>query len=141
MTRASPSTRVSLDTTFDPPAPVLPVRISGLDEHDPAAMVRMLVDTGADCTLIPVKLARTLRLPVVDKAEIQGVGAKPQEANVHAARIRLGSLRVLARVVALGDECLVGRDILNRVVLHLDGPAQILQVTTRTTTRPKRPRR
>jgi predicted aspartyl protease len=137
MTRTSPLTRVAFDATFDPPAPVLPVRISGLDEHDPAAMVRMLVDTGADCTLIPVKLARSLRLPVVDKAEIQGVGAKPQAANVHAARVRLGSLRVLARVVALGDECLLGRDILNRVVLHFDGPSLILQVTTR----PKRPRR
>lgn len=137
MTRASPVTRVSFDDTFDPPAPVLPIRISGLDEHDPAAVLRMLVDTGADCTLIPVKLARSLRLPVVDKAEIQGVGGRPQRANVHAARIRLGSVRVLARVVALGDECLVGRDVLNRVVLQFDGPAQTLQVTTRA----KRPRR
>jgi predicted aspartyl protease len=141
MTRGSRLTRVAFDTTFDPPAPVLPVRISGLDEHDPAAMVRMLVDTGADCTLIPVKLARSLRLPVVDKAEIQGVGSKAQAANVHAARIRLGSLRVLMRVVALGDECLIGRDILNRLVLHLDGPTHTLQVSSRPTPRPKRPRR
>jgi clan AA aspartic protease len=137
MTRAAPLTRVAFDDTFDPPAPVLPVRISGLDEHDPAAMLRMLVDTGADCTLIPEKIARSLRLPVVDKAEIQGVASKGQEANVHAARIRLGSLRVLARVVALGDECLLGRDILKRVVLNYDGPSEVLQVTTR----PKRARR
>jgi predicted aspartyl protease len=131
MTRAAPLTRVAFDDTFDPPAAVLPVRISGLDEHDPAAMLRMLVDTGADCTLIPEKIARSLRLPVVDKAEIQGVASKGQEANVHAARIRLGSLRVLARVVALGDECLLGRDILNRVALNYDGPAEVLHVTTR----------
>ena len=42
MTRAAPLTRVAFDASFDPPAPVLPVRISGLDEHDPAAMLRML---------------------------------------------------------------------------------------------------
>lgn len=131
MKRPAPLSRVAFDATFDPPAPVLPVRISGLDEHDPAAMLRMLVDTGADCTLIPEKVARSLHLPIVDRAEIQGVASKGQEANVHAARIRLGALRVLARVVALGDECLLGRDILNRVVLHYDGPAEVLQITTR----------
>jgi predicted aspartyl protease len=141
MTGGSRLTRVVFDTAFDPPAPVLPMRISGLDEHDPAAMLRMLVDTGADCTLIPVKIARSLRLPVVDKAEIQGVGSKAQSANVHAARIRLGSLRILLRVVALGDECLVGRDILNRLVLHLDGPTQTLQISSQAKPRPKRPRR
>lgn len=131
-------TRVPFDPSFDPPAPVLPVRIGGIDDHDPAAMLRMLVDTGADCTLIPVKIARSLRLPVVDRTEIQGVGSKSQAANVHAARIRLGSLRVLARVVALGEECLIGRDILNRVVMQLDGPNETLQVTTKSATRPKR---
>lgn len=131
MKRSAPLSRVAFDATFDPPAPVLPVRISGLDEHGPAAMLRMLVDTGADCTLIPEKIARSLRLPVVDRAEIQGVASKGQSANVHAARIRLGALRVLARVVALGDECLLGRDILNRVVLQYDGPAEVMHVTTR----------
>ena len=137
MTRVPRLTRVPFDESFDPPAPVLPVRISGIDEHDPAAMLRMLVDTGADCSLIPVRLARSLRLPVVDRTEIQGVGSKTFSANVHAARVRLGSLRVLARVVALGDESLLGRDILQRVVMQLDGPAQVVQVTTR----PKRARR
>ena len=137
MTRTPRLTRIPFDESFDPPAPVLPVRISGIDEHDPAAMIRMLVDTGADCSLIPLRLARSLRLPIVDRTEIQGVGGKTLAANVHAARVRLGSLRVLARVVALGDESLIGRDILQRVVMQLDGPAQLVQVTTR----PKRPRR
>lgn len=138
MTRATRLTRVAFDDTFEPPAPVLPVRISGIDEHDPAAMLRMLVDTGADCSLIPVKLARSLRLPIIDKTEIQGVGSKTFAANIHAARVRLGSLKVLARLVALGDESLLGRDILQRIVMQLDGPAQIVQFTTRAKQRSRR---
>ncbi|HKU39477.1 MAG TPA: retropepsin-like aspartic protease [Polyangiales bacterium] len=130
-------TRVAFDDSFDPPACVLPVRIAGLDVHGPAALLRMLVDTGADCTLIPARIAKSLRLPVVDKAEIVGVGGRAIAAPVHAARIRLGNLRVLARVVALSDECLLGRDLLNRIVLHIDGPGQIVETTVRS----KRPRR
>lgn len=130
-------TRVAFDTSFDPPACVLPVRIAGLDEHDPAALLRMLVDTGADCTLIPARIAKTLRLPLIDRVEIQGVGGKVVAAPVHAARVRLGALRAIARVVALGDEALLGRDLLNRLVMQIDGPAQIIE----TTPRAKRPRR
>jgi predicted aspartyl protease len=130
--------RIPFDESFDPPAPVLPVRVGGIDEHDPAAMLRMLVDTGADCTLIPVQVARSLRLPVVDKLQIEGVGGTAQAATIHAARVHVGGLRVLARVAAFGEEALLGRDVLNKLSLDIDGPA--LTITT-TAPRPKRPRR
>lgn len=132
-------TRVPFDASFEPPAPVLPVRIGGIEEHHPAAMLRMLIDTGADCTLIPARLARSLRLPVIDRVEIEGVGGATRRANVHAARIRVGTLRAMARVVALGDEALLGRDLLNRLILQIDGPSQIVQAQPRP--RPKRPRK
>ena len=130
-------TRVSFDASFDPPASVLPVRIGGLDEHAPAAMLRMLVDTGADCTLIPARIAKSLRLPLIDRIEIMGVGGKTMAAPVHAARVRLGALRAIARVVALGDESLLGRDLLNRLVLTIDGPGQTIEAVPRG----KKPRR
>jgi predicted aspartyl protease len=129
--------RVPFDETFDPPAPVLPVRVGGIDDHDPAAMLRMLVDTGADCTLIPAQVARSLRLPVVDRMQIEGV-AGIALATIHAARVHVGGIRVLARVAAYGDEALLGRDVLNKMLLDIDGPG--LTITT-TAPRPKRPRR
>jgi predicted aspartyl protease len=122
-------TRVVFDRSFDPPAAVLPVRIAGLGEHDPAVLLRMLVDTGADCTLIPVRIARSLHLPMVDRIQVLGVGGKAVAAPVHAARVRLGALQTLARVVALGDEALLGRDLLNRLVLRIDGPAGVVEAT------------
>jgi predicted aspartyl protease len=122
-------TRVVLDRSFDPPAAVLPVRIAGLGAGDPAVLLRMLVDTGADCTLIPARIARSLRLPIVDKIRVIGLGGKPIAAPVHAARVRLGALHALARVVAMGDEALLGRDLLNRLVLRIDGPAGVVEAT------------
>jgi hypothetical protein len=45
--------------------------------------------------------------------------------------VRIGTLRVLARVAAFGDEALLGRDLLNRLILHCDGPAQVVSATPR----------
>jgi predicted aspartyl protease len=118
--------RVPFELSFDPPAPVLPVHIGGVGEYDVAAMLRMLVDTGADCTLVPTRVARSLRLPLVDKTQIEGVAATPQPAFVHAARVRVGTLSLIMRVVAFGDEALLGRDLLNRLLLRIDGPAGVI---------------
>ena len=85
-------------------------------------MLRALVDTGADCTLVPGEVARALRLPAVDEIWIEGVGGEARRAIVHAARVEFGHIRCLARVVAFGRDAILGRDLLNRTVARLDGP-------------------
>lgn len=122
-------TRVAFDERYDPPAPVLPVRIAGVQASAPAVLLRMLVDTGADCTLIPARIAKSLGLPIIDRIEVIGVGGKPIAAPVHAARMHVGAVRALTRVVALGNEALLGRDLLNRLVLRIDGPSRMLEAT------------
>jgi hypothetical protein len=103
------------------------VRIGGLDEHDPAAM-RMLVDTGADCA-DPARIAKTLRC-LIDKIEIMGVGGRRCSRRC-TRRACDSALRAIARLVALGDESLLGRDLLNRLILRIDGPGQIIETAPR----------
>jgi len=130
-------TQYRFNEAFEPPAPVLPVHVSGIATHSPAVLLPMLVDTGADCSLVPVRLARTLRLPVVDELNIVGVGNRAQRVTVHAARLRIGRMRLLARVAALGDEALLGRELLNMLVMRLDGPEKLLHLTVATKPRRK----
>jgi predicted aspartyl protease len=85
-------------------------------------LLPMLVDSGADCTLVPAATVRQLGLPLIDTIGLVGVGGTYRRATVHAAVVELGDLRVIARVVAFLDEAILGRDIMNQAVVVLDGP-------------------
>jgi len=129
--------RFAYDTSEDPPAPVVPVRISG-PVGDEAVMLPMLIDTGADCTLVPASLIRQLGLPQIDVIGLTGVGDARRRATVHAASVELGGLHVLARVVAFVDEAILGRDVLNQAVVTLDGPGLAISVAGRARRRRRR---
>jgi predicted aspartyl protease len=109
---------------------VVPVRISRpLGEE--AVLLAMLVDTGADCTLVPAPIVRQLGLPQIDVIGVTGVGGARRRSTVHAAAIELGGLRLVAGVVAFTGEAILGRDVLNQAVVTLDGPGLAISVTDR----------
>lgn len=91
----------------------------------------MLVDTGADCTLVPASLVRQLKLPQIDVVGLTGIGGARRRSTVHAAAIEVGELRLVARVVAFTDEAILGRDVLNDAVARLDGPGLTISITGR----------
>lgn len=115
------------DATFEPPAPVISVRISGPDGND-AVLLPMLVDTGADCTIVPARLVAGLALPTTSVVSVTGLGGAKVRATVHAAMIELGPICILAEVLAITDEPILGRDVLNQLVLELDGPKRRISV-------------
>jgi len=59
------------DRSCHPTAPVLPLRVSRPGAES-GLLLRALIDTGADCTLIPAYLVERLRLPAVDGVAIEG---------------------------------------------------------------------
>ena len=130
--------RFAYDEDVDPPAPVIPVRISRPIGED-AVLLPMLVDTGADCTLVPARVVRRLGLPQVDAITVIGVGGARRRSTMHAATLALGERRFVARVVAFPDEAVLGRDVLNQTVVTLDGPS--LKVAVESRARKKRSKR
>ena len=110
--------------------PVVHVRVSLPNGGEPVA-VSMIVDTGADRTLLPASVVRELGLPPVGVIEMRGIGNTGPAATVHGAAVSFGPFRSLIQVIAFMDEAILGRDVLNRFVATLDGPALTLSINPR----------
>jgi predicted aspartyl protease len=134
------STKQPYSAEFRPPAPVLALR-AGVPGREPALGLMALVDTGADLSVLPQSVVAALGLPQVSTTRIQGVTGVAESTPVHAATLEVAGTRALAEVVAWGDEAIVGRDILARFVLELDGPRETLTVRVATPAPAPAPRR
>lgn len=121
------SERFDYDATRYPPAPVLPLLV-GRPGGAPSVSLMALVDTGADITVIPQTVARRLRLPAIGSLLVRGVGGTARPTPVYSAVVELVGVREVIEVLALGEEPLVGRDLLNRWTLVLRGPQRELEV-------------
>jgi predicted aspartyl protease len=109
------------DRAHEPPAPVVPVLLTS-PLGAGGVVLPALIDTGADCTLMPTRVARQLKLPMIGRIRVKGVTGNPRAVAVYAARLQLAGFTVLARIAALGSETILGRDLLNRWRITLDGP-------------------
>lgn len=116
--------RVAYDERFEPPAPVLPFRVS-LPASGGWLQLAGLVDTGADITVLPEDVADR-HLPVAGTIGIRGVTGAVAEATLYRAELVLGNVRRVLLVAGLGQEAIAGRDLLAGLVVTLDGPARQL---------------
>ncbi|HEY3236547.1 MAG TPA: retropepsin-like aspartic protease [Polyangiaceae bacterium] len=124
---ATVSRRCPYSTEYDPPAPILPVCFGDPAGSDGGVAASALVDSGADISVIPVAVAEALRLPRVDLTSVTGVGGTVR-APIVAARLDIARRSLVVRAVALADEAILGRDVINRFTLTLDGPGRALEM-------------
>ncbi|MBI2217269.1 MAG: retropepsin-like domain-containing protein [Candidatus Rokubacteria bacterium] len=128
-------------TAFEPPAPVVPIVVrapGGVDSVE----VDGKVDTGADVCTLPLHIARRLDLPAVRVARASGFSGAPLEVIVYAADFDLDDHRLEALDVLVTERpyALLGRNLLRRAILHLDGPRGWLDLRVVSPGR-RRPRR
>lgn len=110
---------------FDPPAPVAFVTIRHNQTQTLATNVPMLLDTGADVSLLPQSIVEQLNLssPTNMRYELAGFdGARSFSMAVEAELVFLkrkfrGQFLVIEQPVGV-----LGRNILNTAKLVLDGP-------------------
>lgn len=119
---------VPYDDSLDPPAPVLTVELRR-PGSEASTLVSMLVDTGADASVLPRSVALTVGLVRVAEVEVTGVTGSPIQAPVFDGAIVVAGHQLKVEFVGVGEEAILGRDVLERLVVRLDGPRGRLRVT------------
>jgi hypothetical protein len=112
--------------SFEPPAPLAYVTLRNPAAAAVVADVPLLIDSGADVTLIPAHVVSSLRLTALPgrRYELAGFAG----GTVLAPVVRLDLLfcrRTFRGQFALIDQAwgILGRNVLNAVAILLDGPA------------------
>jgi predicted aspartyl protease len=82
------------------------------------------LDTGADQTTIPLVTAQELRLRQIGDSDVKGATGAWESRPLYAVDISFGGLAFPSVVVMAIDYpvVLIGRDILNDLVVTFDGP-------------------
>jgi hypothetical protein len=112
-------------TSFEPPAPVAQVTIRSPKTGDSVANVRMLIDTGADVTLVPRPPIVSLLDATEERQQYELVGFDGARSSADAVRLELHFLSRVFRGQFLlidQDHGILGRNVLNAIPLLLDGP-------------------
>ena len=109
---------------FDPPAPVALVTVKSAQLGLAIDDVPMLLDTGADVSLLPRSHVATLTSTDATRYELEGFdGTKSTAPALTAELAFLGKSFRGQFLVVEGWYGILGRNILNNLTLLLDGPS------------------
>jgi predicted aspartyl protease len=114
-----------------PPAPYVLVNLANPDGSATVTDLPGRVDTGADRTVIPTAVATALALAEVDRLEFAGLGGVPVTLPVYQVSLLIRDLPAVSVEVAASDgepHILLGRDVLNKYRIVLDGPNLRLEI-------------
>jgi predicted aspartyl protease len=114
------------DQSFDPPAPVASILVYHPEKPDIEWPLKARLDTGADVSLLPESVVHAFSLPIVSRVLTEAYDGAQSVLNAYEAALTVEGTdigRVVMVALAQEDSALLGRDILNRFVITLDGPA------------------
>jgi hypothetical protein len=111
--------------SYTPPFPTLPITLG--EGSSRVGPVPALIDSGADATLIPVALLKQIGVGEGEEITIRSHFGERQTALLYLVPLSIED-KHLVGVYVVGDEVneeiILGRNVLNKLALLLDGPAQ-----------------
>jgi len=113
------------DHFFNPPAPLARVTLRNCEGGKTISAVPMLIDSGADVTVIPQQSVTLLGTSIEPDTGYEVMGFDGRKSIAQVVSLDLIFLRraFRGRFLVSGQEWgIIGRDVLNHVAVLLDGP-------------------
>lgn len=121
------------DTSYVPSAPVVEIEIDGYDKEIGKQRLRVMIDSGADVTLIPLFILETVGATYKETRWMRGVTGERIEVDLYLTGLEIGT-QLINGVAVVGTpatmDAVIGRDVLNQLVITLDGPGETAAVHT-----------
>ena len=118
------------DNAYNPAMPIVDIEI-GRAKGAASLALKALVDSGADATIIPINSLQKIRARRSRKMWMRGTAGRRVLVDLYQVSLQLGPFaQMLLEVVGStqNDEVIVGRDVLNYLIVTLNGPAHSVEV-------------
>lgn len=119
---------------YYPSAPVAEIKISAnaASGSIKETTLSALIDSGADATMLPEDLLIQLGAQRLDRRRSRGIYGEARIVNIYLVDIQIGTLTIpsIKTVgVSTADEPLIGRDVLNQLIVTLDGIGGVTEIS------------
>lgn len=117
---------------YFPSAPIIEVTLIAVAEALRVGPLPALVDSGADGTIIPINHLNEIHAPPTEEMVIRSQWGERYRVMLYLVDMQIGDLTFPGLEVAgdeIANEIIVGRDILNRLRILLNGPKEMVEVS------------
>jgi predicted aspartyl protease len=117
--------------SYYPSAPVIEVTFITAAENLQVGPLPALLDSGADGTIVPINYLNEIQAPSTVEMTIRSQWGERHRVLLYLVDAKIGDLTLPGIEVVgdeISDEIVIGRDILNRLRVLLDGPKEITKV-------------
>ncbi|MEM9774152.1 MAG: retroviral-like aspartic protease family protein [Chloroflexota bacterium] len=119
------------DNVYYPAMPVVDIVLVNPNSGEKSHSFTAMVDSGADGSIIPVRMLEFSELDEARKIRMVGVGGVSRIMDRYWVSIEIGEIMIWG-IQAMADksnsEAIIGRDVLNQLVVTLNGLSETIEI-------------
>ncbi len=117
---------------YYPPALMADLTVISVAEGLRVGPLSAFIDSGADGTIIPIRYLDEIRAPSTTEMTIRSQWGDRYHVLLYLVDLQMGDITIPGLEVVgdeIANEVILGRDVLNRLQLLLDGPRERIKIS------------